>query len=128
MGIIISSCIHFVEIYSFFRFYNNSDEDVYVIIDMEPQDEIINVGSEVDWCGANSFLNIINKKPWYEVVKDSMYLYVIDESKIELSTMLGFTQENAEILTSDMILSRFTIYHQDLYSQYTVSYPWKKTY
>ncbi len=112
----------------FFKFYNNSDEDVYVIIDMEPQDEIINVGSEVDWCGANSFQSIINKKPWYEVVKDSMYLYVIDESKIELSTMLGFTQENAEILTSDMILSRFTIYHQDLYSQYTVSYPWKKTY
>ena len=107
----------------FFKFYNNSDEDVYVIIDMEPQDEIINVGSEVDWCGANSFQSIINKKPWYEVVKDSMYLYVIDESKIELSTMLGFTQENAEILTSDMILSRFTIYHQDLYSRYTVSYP-----
>ena len=77
----------------------------------------------VYYCNANDWRHIQHKTPWYDVVKDSMYLYVIDESKIHLSIERGFTQENAEELTPDMVLARFTVYHQDLYSQYSVSYP-----
>jgi len=129
LGLIVTSCVTGWKVVYFFKFVNNSDKDIYVIIDTEPQDEVITVQSWVYYCYANEERRIVSNHSWSEVVKDSIHVYVIDASKIHLSTEYGVAQENIERITPDMVLAKKTMFHYNFsHSNVRVFYPFVDSY
>ena len=106
-----------------FRFYNNSDNDIYAITDLSPCDEIISTGCVCHYVFASKYLYIDSKRPWDTVVKDSMHIYVIDANMIHLPCD-RLSEENVELITPQMILARKTVFHSQLTDKhFSISYP-----
>lgn len=96
-----------------FMFYNNSNKDVYVVVDSNIFDEEITAGSICKFVFANSARYVGSETPWGEIIKDSAYLYVIDASNIDLSQVYYLSQYQCKQITQDMILGIKTIYHEE---------------
>ena len=127
LGLIVTSCVTAWEIVYRFKLYNNTDKDIYIIIDTKPQDEVITIQSECWYCQAKNWRYIDNRHtPWDEIVKDSIHLYILDASMIDLPRDY-LSPENAERITQNMLLSRITLYHSQTvvghHGIFTVNYP-----
>lgn len=94
-----------------FKFYNNTTEDIYIILDENTKDEEITLGSDCWYAWASSWRYVDNKKrSWDTIIKDSIYIYVIDADMIKLP--LGpLLQEDIDRITPEMVFSRITVYH-----------------
>ncbi len=114
------SCTGWSRCYSF-RFNNESQYDVHIIIDTNTQDGAISVGSLCYYCRHELWKFIDNDKPWYNIVRDSAYIYVVDASRIYLLSG-QLAQDDQEKITPEMILGIITIHNQDLYEMYTVNF------
>ena len=114
LGLIIASCVGPIDHTYEFKFFNNSEKDIYIVVDTAPLDEVITIKSVCWYCRANKWRYIEDRQtPWDEIVKDSIYLYIIDASMIKLSTERGFTQDDADRITPEMLLSIITLYHSE---------------
>ena len=106
-----------------FRFDNNSEKDIYIIFDLNPNDEMISTGSLCYYVIASNYKYIYNNRPWDTVVKDSTYMYVIDANMIHLPCD-RLSEENVELITPQMILARKTVFHSQLTDKhFSISYP-----
>lgn len=114
-------------VYSF-RFFNNSEDNVYVIVDLIPEDEHITIGSEVWYSSASSWRYIDNEKPWREIVNSSLTLYIINASRIDLSCDVrsgGLSVESQVQIIPEMVLWEIVLSCQDFRSDnmIDVNYP-----
>ena len=76
-----------------FKFINNSDKDLYIIVDNKTDEPEISPESIYDFVYANNWKYIENKKPWTEVIKDDAYVYILDASLINLLPLEGYLTE-----------------------------------
>lgn len=107
-----------------FKFVNNSEKDVYIVINTNTDDECISSGSIYDHVYASNWKYIENKIPWTEVIKDDAYVYIIDASLINLLPLEGYlTEEKCISITNEMILGRIIVHHDDFSTMFTLSYP-----
>ena len=107
-----------------FKFINNSDKDLYIIIDNKIDEPEISPESLYDFVYANNWKYIDNKKPWAEVIKDDAYIYILDASLINLLPLEGYlTEEKRSSITNEMILDRIIVHHDDFSTMFTLSYP-----
>lgn len=107
-----------------FKFINNSDKDLYIIIDNKIDEPEISPESLYDFVYANNWKYIDNKKPWAEVIKDDAYIYILDASLINLLPLEGYlTKEKRSSITNEMILDRIIVHHDDFSTMFTLSYP-----
>ena len=107
----------------YFVFNNESQYDVYIIIDTNTQDGAISAGSLCYYCQHDDWMFVDNSRPWFNLIRDSAYIYVVDASKINLphGQLYGqLTMQNQEKLKPEMILDIITIYNRDLQKGYTV--------
>lgn len=121
--LMLLSCQRFVRHHYFWEFVNNSNEAVYIILDTDSFNGTI---TERNWCAArvnaHSTRKVCDQKPWREIVKDSMYVYVINGEMIDLP-INDLSPENAERITPEMVLDRKTIYHSQTSGKFTLTYP-----
>ena len=120
-------CVPDKRVYSF-RFFNNSEDNVYVVVDLIPEDEHITIGSEVWYSSASSWRYIDNEKPWREIVNSSLTLYIINASRIDLSCDVrsgGLSVESQVQIIPEMILWEIVLSCQDFRSDnmIDVNYP-----
>ncbi len=107
-----------------FKFINNSDKDLYIIVDNKTDEPEISPESIYDFVYANNWKYIENKKPWTEVIKDDAYVYILDASLINLLPLEGYLTEEKRIsITNEMILGRIIVHHDDFSTMLTLSYP-----
>lgn len=107
-----------------FKFINNSDKDLYIIVDNKTDEPEISPESIYDFVYANNWKYIENKKPWTEVIKDDAYVYILDASLINLLPLEGYLTEEKRIsITNEMILGRIIVHHDDFSTMFTLSYP-----
>ena len=107
-----------------FKFINNSDKDLYIIVDNKTDEPEISPKSIYDFVYANNWKYIENKKPWTEVIKDDAYVYILDASLINLLPLEGYLTEEKRIsITNEMILGRIIVHHDDFSTMLTLSYP-----
>ena len=107
-----------------FKFINNSDKDLYIIVDNKTDEPEISPESIYDFVYANNWKYIENKKPWTEVIKDDAYVYILDASLINLLPLEGYlTEEKRSSITNEMILDRIIVHHDDFSTMFTLSYP-----
>ena len=117
------SCQRFVRHYYFWEFVNNSNEAVYIILDTDSFNGTITERNQcVGRVNAHSTRKVSAHKPWREIVKDSMYVYVINGEMIDLP-INDLSPENAERITPEMVLDRKTIYHSQTFGKFTLTYP-----
>lgn len=122
--VVLSSCIPLGSVHYRFKFVNNSEKDVYIVVDTNTDDECISSGSLYDYVFANNWRFIENKRPWAEIIKDSAYVYVLDASLIDLLPLEVFLSvDKCETITQEMILDRITVHHKDASTMFTLSYP-----
>lgn len=94
----------------FFVFRNLSSEDIFIITDPDTQDNVITVGSEIDFVYKNKEMTIQRRRLWTDIIKDSAYIYVVDASKIDLHVIGGILSEDQkEKLSPEMILDTLTL-------------------
>lgn len=121
--LMLLSCQRFVRHLYFWEFVNNSNEAVYIILDTDSFNGTI---TERNRCAAHvnahSTCKVSDQKPWREIVKDSMYVYVINGEMIDLP-INDLSPENAERITPEMVLDRKTIYHSQTFGKFTLTYP-----
>lgn len=123
--IVISACIScgaYDMAYGFY-FYNDTNEDVYIIISEAANEDIIPISQCRRVC-ANKRFNVLSRKPWEDLIRDSAFIYVINYKSIELPTDRLLNTTDINDITSDMILSRITLYSYQLYGTYSVHYPY----
>ena len=95
-----------------FKFINNADFPIYVLTDLNAEDERLSPGSSPQYVDANYYGYISNHHPWDKVITDSIHLYVIDASNIKLPPR-PLSNENIETI-EDLILERITVYNSDV--------------
>ena len=124
--VLLASSCGPIDYVSFFYFKNLSDKDVWIVLDFAPKDERITTGSDFYKATHKNDCRVSRpgKQPWSELVRDSMHLYVLDASKVELSKNSG-TIYNQEIegITQDMILARMKLLPNNLAQGVYVVYP-----
>ncbi len=121
--LMLLSCQRFVRHYYFWEFVNNSNEAVYIILDTDSFNGTITERNQcVGRVNAHSTRKVSDHKPWREIVKDSMYVYVINGEMIDLP-INDLSPENAERITPEMVLDRKTIYHSQTSGKFTLTYP-----
>lgn len=110
----ITACrIPFRGLYSF-KFVNNSEKSLYIILDLESSDNQITVNSSVWHAPAFDWIYVDSLKPWSEIVKDNICLYVIDASGVNLDEERShISQEAIEQISPDMILSQIILTPND---------------
>lgn len=107
-----------------FEFHNESRNNIYVVVDEEPQDNVITVDSYWKQIAAHGSALIWDDDPWRKVVSDSVYLYVIDANKVDFGIEYRpLTQSNIDKVSSEMILERITLYHRKCHGNFSVTYP-----
>ena len=109
---ILISCEGLIPVYHYFIFKNNSSKHVYVLIDIDTQDDSI-IGSECWPISPNRICYISSKTRWEKIIRDFAYIYVVDASKIKLPAV-PLSQENLEKITNDMILDTIILHISDL--------------
>lgn len=108
----------------FFCFQNDSEFNLYIIIDTCTQDNDITLGSYYRWIPANAEIGVESKNPWSERIKDSAYIYVVDADKISFPWGSGtLSREDKNLITPDVVLDSIVVYHSDFEKAYTVVYP-----
>lgn len=121
-GIVLcSSCMGWDLRYRF-AFYNNSNEDIYIILDNNTIDDAITIGSMCHYIQPGHFKYIDSREPWDTVIKDSIHIYVLDATKIQLPTA-HLSQENAECISPEMVLTRKTLFNSQTHEKFSLSYP-----
>ncbi len=108
--------------FNYFDFVNNSGDYIYIIIDTNTSDDIISVGSICESIFPYKTKRVETKEPWNTIVKDSIYVYVIDGSLIDLP-IDNLSLENAERITPEMVLARKTMYHPQSCNGPTLCFP-----
>ena len=123
--IVLSSCAPYGgQLRYRFKFMNNTDKDIYIVIDTKTESQSISPGSFYDIVVANKFRYVDNKRPWGEIIKDSAYIYILDTSLIDLLPLEeSLSAERCNSITQEMILGRITVYHEDFLTMNTLSYP-----
>ena len=107
-----------------FKFINNSDKNIYIVIDCITDDQSITPGSLYDYVYANNWRYVDSLTPWADIIKDSAYIYVLDASLINLLPLEEIlTADKCETITQEMILDRITVHHEDASTIFTLSYP-----
>ena len=112
------SCIPFpIDKQAFkFDFTNDSDGDLFIIVDLLPNDDRISPGSDYQLLQSHES-GIYASHPWQMIVKDSMYLYILDSHEIVFLKDVGthtVNEKQIAQITDEMILSVLTVYHKDL--------------
>lgn len=107
-----------------FKFANNSDTDIYIVVDNNPSDDIITTGSRCFFIYAGNCYFVDSEIPWGDIIKESAYIYVIDASLAKFSQGSFLSLEECGAISQDMILDRITVYHEDFLKMFTVSYPY----
>ena len=121
--LLLSSCQHFARVGYSWVFINNSNREIYIVLDTDACNGVITEGNMcAAYVHAHSERNVYAQKPWSTIVKDSMYVYVIDGSLIDLP-INDLSPENAERITPEMVLARKTIYNSQTYNHLTLTYP-----
>ena len=126
--IVLSSCAPYGGHVRYrFKFINNSDKDIYIVIDNIMEDQCISPGSLYDFIYANNWKYIDNKIPWAETIKDSAYVYILDATLINLLPLEDYLSVNkCETISQDMILDRITVHHEETLTLFTLKYPLNK--
>lgn len=118
------SCIIPFDIFWYFEFCNDTNEEVLVIVSEAKDDSIIPIDNRTYYCPASTSRHIANnKQPWYEIITDSAYVYVISYAHSELPPNKYLSEEDIERITPEMILSRKVIYNSQLHEYFEVHYP-----
>lgn len=121
--LLMISCVGWTLRYRF-KFMNNSDKDIYIVIDTKTDNQSISPRSFYDFVFANNWRYIDNKRPWDEIIKDSAYIYILDASLIDLHPLEQYlSEEKCKYITQEMIMGRMTVYHEDFITMNTLSYP-----
>lgn len=123
--IVLSSCAPYGgQLRYRFKFMNNTDKDIYIVIDTKTDNQSISPRSFYDFVFANNWRYIDNKRPWDEIIKDSAYIYILDASLIDLHPLEQYlSEEKCKYITQEMIMGRMTVYHEDFITMNTLSYP-----
>ena len=107
-----------------FKFINNSDKNIYIVIDCITDDQSISPGSLYDYVFANNWRYVDSLTPWADIIKDSAFIYVLDASLIDLLPLEKYlTEDKCETITQEMKLDRITVHHKDASTIFTLSYP-----
>lgn len=92
---------------------------------MDTEDGVISLGSQWFPVSANGYRTVDEAEHWHKIVKDSIYLLVIDASQICFPPVL--TQNTIDHITPEMILDTIPLYHNALLDpKYSVTYPSKR--
>ncbi len=123
--IVLSSCVPYGGHLRYrFKFMNNSDKDIYIVIDTKADNQSISPGCFYDYVSAKKWRYVDNKKPWAEIIKDSAYVYILDASLIDLLPLEeSLSAERCNSITQEMIMGRITVYHENFLTMNTLSYP-----
>ena len=111
----------FAEHYWPFRFWNNTQAEIAIIIDLNPEDIVITQNSEAYHIRPNDYMEVLGgtgkqDRKWSQIVKDSIHIYVLDASFYDIPSAPLFGPVSKDIIdsiTEDMILSRMTLLHSD---------------
>lgn len=105
-------------------FDNDSDKEIYVISDLQPLDNRISAGSEINRIGPHYHNYTIDrdyKNPWSEAIRDSMHLYILDAEKVTLK--IGFlSEEMIQSIPQDAYLARITVLKHQI-DEMHITYP-----
>ena len=124
--IVVSSCAPYGgQLRYRFKFINNSDKDIYIVIDNTASPQHISSGSLYDYVYANNWKYIDNKNPWDEIISEAASVYILDASLIDLLPLESFlSADKCEAISQEMILDKITVHHEDFLEQSpTLSYP-----
>lgn len=106
-----------------FEIQNNSDYDIYVVVDCENADNTITAGSKVlkISSGQENFVETEAKPD--RVVKDSLHLYIFDTQKIHLQDNTDLTEKDIGSIAEGDILDVITVTLDDIYNMPAITYP-----
>lgn len=117
----LTSCGAF-DLYHSFVVINESDEDVYAILDTEVGDNVITVGSIDLIVEANSYVYFSSTTPWEKMIKDYAYIYIIDAS-LYSSSLGPMSEGDVRRISDSMVLSKIILPSSSLGRQISVVYP-----
>ena len=111
-----------------FKFYNNSDQDVYFIIDFNTQDQVLTPDVNISWAiytKAHNWIPVDSGHTRCEVIiTDAADIYVVDATKIDPSLRKHSILEDKTLagITEDMFLYKTRVYHSDFIPNYPSFY------
>lgn len=109
-----------------FEIQNNSDQNIYVVVDYENADNTITAGSKVlkILSGQENFVETKAKPD--RVVEDSLHLYIFDMQKIHLQDNTDLTEKDISCIAEGDILDVITVTLDDIYNMPAITYPQAK--
>lgn len=109
---------------------NQSNNDVYMVVDLNPIDDVITSGSEVVKVSSKSKNQVYRLSHFGYSVKDSMHVYLLDAQRVDSKCPIQsyyIKESHISNIESDMILLRMTILQSVLWGDYyTLTYPPKE--
>ena len=129
----LSCIIGCQKIYTF-GFTNSSDKDIWLIVDLYPEDKVITPGSYAKFFAAHSGPYPVDRKdePYEAVAKDSIHLYILDRGALHNNIDME-DEEKVSAIDEDYFLALITIpielmiaLEQDsgwLFGENTLTYP-----
>ena len=111
-----------------FRFYNNSDQDVYFILDFNAQDQVLTPDVNISWAiytKAHVWIPVDSGHTrWEDIITDAADIYVVDATKIDPSLRKHRIHEDKTLagITEDMFLYKTIVYHSDFIPTYPSFY------
>ena len=134
ISLFVLSCIIGCQKIYTFGFTNNSDKDIWLIVDLYPEDKVITPGSYAMFFDAHSGPYPVRRKdePYEAVAKDSIHLYILDRGALHNNIDME-DEEKVSAIDEDYFLALITIpielmiaLEQDsgwLFGENTLTYP-----
>ena len=116
MTFIVTSCDFFYPDRGYaFIVVNNSNSDVFAILDYDTTTNSKPVGKGLYWerVFARKTHDMLSHDPWYKVIRDSAFVYVVDAGQLDLYLPLS-EEKIRDNVSCDMVLSRITLHNSVL--------------
>lgn len=86
--------------------HNRSDHDIYFVLDFQPEDTVITVGSACELVKSHTIGTLSSKS--LRPLKDSLHMYILDGRAVQLRGWCKLTEEQISLIYRSAILDRVT--------------------
>lgn len=113
-ALLFSSCIYFIPVYYGFYFQNDSNVDIFCIMDYYPADEVITQGSYriIAKQGCTVSCALKDRDCFEKYINDSVYIYVAYLDSLRNPD--GSVNLNYDAVKDSYIIARMTLWEDDI--------------
>lgn len=86
--------------------HNRSDHDIYFVLDFEPEDTVITVGSVCELVASHTIGELSSKS--LRSITDSLHMYILDGRVLQFGGWCKLTKEQIDLINDEAILDRVT--------------------